>query len=82
MEAQIPTQARPAKGLVTITVNNRPVAVPRKTTGAEIKARADVPADFELFRVVGDHEKKVGDDERVTVHPDERFIASPMLQPS
>lgn len=68
--------------LVEINVNNRLVEVPHKTTGAEIKVRAGVPADFELYRVVGDHEQKIEDGEELTVHPDERFIASPVLQPS
>jgi hypothetical protein len=68
--------------LVAIIVNNRSVEVPHKTTGAEIKALAGVPADFELFRIEGDQEKPIADKEELTVHPDERFIASPVLQPS
>lgn len=41
-----------------------------------------MPADFELYRVEGDHERKIEDGQELTVHPNERFIASPVLQPS
>lgn len=81
MDATITPETRELR-LVGIIVNNRPVEVPHKTTGAEIKARAGVPADFELYRVEGDHERKIEDGQELTVHPNERFIASPVLQPS
>jgi hypothetical protein len=67
---------------VSILVNNKAVSVPKHTTGAEIKSRAKVLASFQLFRVKGKKEIPVGDDEKVTVHEDERFIASPSLDPS
>lgn len=67
---------------VEITVNNKPVTVPRHTTGAEIKKLAGVPADFQLFVVRGDHEDEIADDEKVTVRPKQRFIASSTLDPS
>jgi hypothetical protein len=67
---------------VSIEVNNKPVSVPKHTTGAEIKSRAGVPATFELFRVDGKQEHPVADDEKVTVHENERFVASPSLDPS
>lgn len=76
------TSAPGHTALVSITVNNREVQVPRDTTGAAIKAAAGVPADFELFRVQGSREIKVGDGQRVRVRPGERFIASPTLDPS
>lgn len=67
---------------VSIQVNNKPVTVPKQTTGAGIKSRAGVPATFELFRVEGKTEHPVKDDEKVTVHEGERFVASPSLDPS
>lgn len=67
---------------VEVFVNNKPVTVPKHTTGAEIKALAGVSADFQLFRIAGDTEHPVDDDKRITVHEGERFIASPTLDPS
>ena len=67
---------------VEILVNNRGVVVPTLVTGAEIKRRADQPADFNLFRVQGDHEIAVADDEEIRVHKGERFIACPGLEPA
>jgi hypothetical protein len=67
---------------VEILVNNKPVRVPKKTSGAEIKQLAGVPETFQLFIVRGDHEVPVADDEHLTVHHRERFIASPSLDPS
>lgn len=67
---------------VEITVNNKPVTVPKHTTGAQIKELAGVPADFQLFVVHGDHEDEIADDEQVTVHAKQRFIASSTLDPS
>ncbi len=68
--------------LVTITVNNREVQVPRDTTGGAIKAAAGVPADFELFKIQGSRQIKVEDAEEVRVRPGQRFVASPTLDPS
>jgi hypothetical protein len=67
---------------ISIEVNNKPVDVPKHTTGAEIKSRAGVPATFQLFRVEGKTEHPVDDDDKVTVHEGERFVASPSLDPS
>jgi hypothetical protein len=67
---------------VSIQVNNKLVSVPKHTTGAEIKSRAGVPATFQLFRVEGKSEHPVADDDNVTVDEDERFVASPSLDPS
>ena len=68
--------------LVEVSVNNKPVSVPPETTGAEILRLAGVAADFELFRVVGKKEERVLPNETIKVHPHERFIASPTLEPS
>lgn len=67
---------------VSILVNNKRVEVPKHTTGAEIKSRAGVPATFQLYRVAGHTEHPVADDDKVTVHKGERFVASPSLDPS
>jgi hypothetical protein len=67
---------------VSIIVNNKPVTVTKHTTGAGIKSAAGVPATFELFRIAGKKETPVTDEEKVTVHEGEKFIASPSLDPS
>lgn len=67
---------------VEIVVNSKKVVVPPKVTGAQIKEAAKVPADFELFRVNGRHEIPIADDEKLTVHQGEKFVASPTLDPS
>lgn len=67
---------------VEIIVNGKKVKVPTKVTGAEIKAAAGVPADFDLFRVEGRKEIPVANDEQLTVTKGEKFIASPTLDPS
>jgi hypothetical protein len=67
---------------VEILVNNRPVRVPKVTTGSGIKTAAGVPADYQLFRVKGHEEIPVGDEERVEVHEHERFAATPSIEPA
>jgi hypothetical protein len=67
---------------ISIFVNNKPVSVEKHTTGAGIKSAAKVTATFELFRVAGKKEIPVTDEEKVTVHEGERFVASPSLDPS
>jgi hypothetical protein len=58
---------------VTILVNNKPVELPdRHTTGAEIKREAGVPLEFKLY---GPHGNEIADDQRLTVHPREKFTA-------
>jgi len=72
---------KPARS-VEILVNGKPVQVPSEVTGAEIKAAAKVPPDFRLFRVKGQQEIPVGDDERLRVRQHEKFVASPTLDPA
>jgi hypothetical protein len=67
---------------VEISVNNRPVRVPKVTTGSAIKTAAGVPADYQLFRVKGHEEIPVGDAQRVEVHEHERFAATPSIEPA
>jgi hypothetical protein len=70
--------------LVEIFVNDpsKPVLVPREVTGFAIKQAAGVDPTFDLYRVRGEHEDPVNDDETITVHKGERFIATPKLDPS
>lgn len=67
---------------VEILVNNRPVTVPKDTTGSGIKSAAGVPADYQVFRIEGREEIPVGDDERIEVHTGERFAATPPIEPA
>jgi hypothetical protein len=61
---------------VTIFVNNRPVVMDdREANGAQIKAAADVPADFSLFHEHGGRLEPVGDGDVIKLHPNERFRA-------
>jgi hypothetical protein len=75
------SKPKPAR-TVEIIVNGKTVNVPATVTGAEIKAAACVPADFDLFRVKGHKEIPVANDERLTVAKGDKFIASPTLDPS
>src|SRR5438046_2908907 len=67
---------------VEILVNTKPVHVLSEVTGTEIKAAAQLPADFRLFRIQGHQEVPVGDDELLRVHHHQKFIASPTLDPA
>jgi hypothetical protein len=64
---------KPRQKPVVIIVNRREVQIPdRDTTGAEIKAAAEVPPDFKLF---DPHGNEIADDAVLHVHPHERFTA-------
>lgn len=78
---QTPEAAKPPKN-VEIVVNTKPVSVPKRVTGAQIKAAAGVPADFDLFQVKGKKEVPVADGELLTVKKGDKFTASPTLDPS
>jgi beta-xylosidase len=67
---------------VQITVNTKPVTVPMQTSGADIKSRAHVDPNWQLFRIQGDHEIEVGNDQSVHATPNEKFIATPVLEPA
>lgn len=61
---------------VTVFVNNREVELPdREVTGAEIKAAAEIPADFQLYIEHGNNLDLVADDQHIKVHPKQRFRA-------
>lgn len=62
----------------TIYVNNQPFATQaHELTGAEIKALAGVPANYELFEVQGNHSSPVSDSQKVHIHNDLHFRAIP-----
>lgn len=71
---------KPAK-TVTVAVNNREVTFQdNKATGMEIKRTSinqgvPIQADFALFEEKGGNLKPVGDNETVTLHPNQRFRA-------
>ncbi|OXM45451.1 multiubiquitin domain-containing protein [Amycolatopsis alba] len=66
---------------IAVTVNNDPVELPaHRMTGAEIKAAAveqgaDLQTDFQLSVKKGKHYDVVGDDEVISVHKGQEFIA-------
>lgn len=69
------TTEKPAK-TVTVFVNNREVVLPdREATGADIKAAAEVPPEFQLYVEHGNKLELVEDDERIKVHAKQRFRA-------
>ena len=46
-------------------------------TGAQIKAKAGVPADYELAIIHGNKRDAVGDDQVIEIREGEHFIAVP-----
>ncbi len=64
---------KPRTKLITIFVNNRPVELEdRQVTGAEIKAAAEVPADFKLYNAKGE---EIANEATIKVHPREKLTA-------
>ena len=63
---------------ITIYVNNRPFrTAEHELTGAQIKALASIPLEYELFRVEGQNSIPVGNDEPVRLHENQHFRAIP-----
>jgi hypothetical protein len=63
---------------VTVFVNNQALRTDEsELTGAQIKALAGIPPEYELFRVEGDKSFPVGNDELVHLHDQEHFRAIP-----
>jgi Multiubiquitin len=60
---------------VTILVNNKPVEVPRDTTGLQIKEAAGVPPEFKLYLRRGANLDEIGNDQPIEVHEREQFVA-------
>ncbi len=62
----------------TIFVNNQSFETPaHELTGAETKALAGVPADYELFLVNGNQTSPVSDSDKIHIHNNEHFRAIP-----
>jgi hypothetical protein len=63
---------------VKIFVNNQAFETANADlTGAQIKALAAIPGDYELFRVEGQNSIPVGNDEHLHLHENEHFRAIP-----
>jgi hypothetical protein len=60
---------------VTILVNNKPVEVPRHTTGLEIKQAAGVLPEFKLYLRRGANLDEIANDQALQVHEREQFVA-------
>jgi hypothetical protein len=66
-----PTSKKPNP--VTIFVNNKEVELPdRYVTGVEIKQAAGIPLDFKLYGPKGD---EIANEQKIEVHPKEKFTA-------
>lgn len=62
----------------TVFVNNIAFTThDHELTGAQIKALAAVPADYELFQVKGDQTVPIGNEEIVHIHNNMHFRAIP-----
>lgn len=68
---------------ITVTVNEKPVTFEqRHATGMQIKETAihqgiNIQRDFVLYRVKGPgHLEPIGDNEEVSLHPQDRFRAT------
>jgi hypothetical protein len=66
---------------ITVTVNNQRVELPqRRMTGLEIKQAAiaqgvEIGLNFQLSVEIGKHWKVVGDNDTITIHERQEFIA-------
>jgi hypothetical protein len=67
---------------VEIEVNYRRVRVPRRVTGLAIKQAAHVDESFDLYRIEGDDETLVTNEEELEVHEGSKFVATPGLEPA
>lgn len=74
-------QAGKNKPSISIMVNNKEVSFQdHQVTGAELKATAvsqgvGIQIDFALFEKKGGNLKPIGDDEKITIHPNQVFVA-------
>jgi hypothetical protein len=61
-----------------IFVNNKELETSEhELTGAAIKALANVPNDYELFEVQGNHTVPIGNEQIVKIHNNQHFRAIP-----
>ena len=62
----------------TFFVNNNEAQTKKhELTGSEIKQLGNVPGDYELFEVVGDHTVPIGNQQPVHIHNQMHFRAIP-----
>jgi hypothetical protein len=65
-------------GTITVTVNGSPVVLSeRSLSGASLKLKADIPADYELYVVHGSSTKPIADGDTIHVHEGSAFRAIP-----
>ncbi|WP_309670072.1 multiubiquitin domain-containing protein [Gemmatimonas sp.] len=63
---------------ITVTVNGTPlVLMDRKITGADLKTKAGIPSDYELYIVHGNATKVVADADLLNLHDGSAFRAIP-----
>jgi len=67
---------------VEIEVNYRRVRVPERVTGAAIKEAAHIDQTFDLYRIEGNDEIPIGNDEEIEVHQGTKSVATPGLEPA
>ncbi|MEU4594834.1 MULTISPECIES: multiubiquitin domain-containing protein [Micromonospora] len=66
---------------ITVSVNNQPIELPeRRVTGRDIKQAAvaqgvHIQPNFQLSVKRGNRYEVIGDDDTVTVHPHQEFLA-------
>lgn len=67
---------------VEIVVNGKTVSVLVDESGLQVKQAVGVPADYQLYRIVGHKEELIPDNERLHLHEHERFLVAPTLDPA
>ena len=64
--------------LITILVNGVPVAFDRhRVTGLQIKTKAGLDPNSELYGKTGEHLKLIGNEEEIEIHEEEEFVDYP-----
>jgi hypothetical protein len=81
-ESLAPAETLSHRHEVEIEVNYRFVKVPQHVTGVAIKVAARIDPTFDLYRIEGDEEFPVGNDEEIEVHHGAKFVATPGLEPA
>ena len=67
---------------VEIIVNGKPVHVSIDENGLQVKQAVGVPADYQLYRIVGHKEELIPNDQELQLHEHERFLVAPTLDPA
>ncbi len=67
---------------VTVVVANRYAFDTDAATGSEIKAKAGIPAGFDLYRRGRGGNESIGDDDSVELHNGDHLFARPPRSPS